>query len=142
MFCAETDEEAQQVGGAGAYHFMLAASHLAGVGGVYPSPAYGSQASAIQLRQRPGDVAGPVREGTPIGSPDTIIQALKQWESIGVDRMVFLINYDQVIPHEKILASLRLFAERVMPAFKEPERPSLTTVPALEYERQRVGASV
>ena len=54
---------------------MRAAAHLAGVGSIYPSPAYGSQASAIQLRQRPGDVAGPVREGTPIGSPDTVIRA-------------------------------------------------------------------
>src|SRR3712207_6633401 len=137
MYCDGTGEEARMYGGAGAFHFMRAAARLAGVGGVYPSPAYGSQASAIQLRQRPGDVAGPVREGTPIGSPDTIIQALKQWESIGIDRMVFLINYDQVIPHEKILESLRLFAEQVMPAFHEPAKPPLTTVPALEYERQR-----
>ena len=95
-----------------------------------------SDLAAIQLRQRPGDVAGPVREGTPIGSPDTVIRALKQWEAIGVDRMVFLINYDQVIPHEKVMNSLRLFAEQVMPAFKEPEKPSLTTTPALDLMKQ------
>ena len=121
---------------------MRAASHLAGVGSIYPSPAYGSQASAIQLRQRPGDVAGPVRQGTPIGSPDTVIRALKEWESIGVDRMVFLINFDQVIPQEKILKSLRLFAEQVMPAFREPEKPPLTTTPALDAMRQEQGAAV
>src|SRR5262249_47458479 len=82
------------------------------------------------------------RQGTPIGSPDTVIQALKEWESIGVDRMVFLINYDQVIPHEKIMASLRLFADQVMPHFKEPEQPSLTTAPALDLMRQREKAAV
>jgi alkanesulfonate monooxygenase SsuD/methylene tetrahydromethanopterin reductase-like flavin-dependent oxidoreductase (luciferase family) len=142
MYCAETNEEAQRYGGAAAFHFMRAASHLAGVGAIYPSPAYGAQASAIQLRQRPGDVAGPVRQGTPIGSPDTVIRALKEWESIGVDRMVFLINYDQVIPQEKILTSLRLFAEQVMPAFKEPEKPSLTTTPALDLMRAERGAVV
>jgi alkanesulfonate monooxygenase SsuD/methylene tetrahydromethanopterin reductase-like flavin-dependent oxidoreductase (luciferase family) len=129
MYCGESDEESLQVGGAGAMAFMNSAAHLTGVGSVYPTPAYGSQASAIQLRNRPGDVAGPVRQATPIGSPHHIIESLKQWEEIGVDRMVFLINYDQVIPHRKIMASLERFAKEVMPAFAEPEKPALTTVP-------------
>jgi alkanesulfonate monooxygenase SsuD/methylene tetrahydromethanopterin reductase-like flavin-dependent oxidoreductase (luciferase family) len=129
MYCGESQEEALKIGGAGAGAFMNSAAHLTGVGSVYPSPAYGAQASAIQLRNRPGDVAGPVRQATPIGTPDQIIEALKQWEEIGVDRMVFLINYDQVIPHRKILASLERFAKEVMPAFAEPEKPCLTTVP-------------
>lgn len=129
MYCGESDEEAMRVGGAGAAAFMNAAAHLTGVGAVYPSPAYGSQASAIQLRTRPGDVAGPVRQSTPIGSPDTVIAALREWEAIGVDRMVFLINFDQVIPHAKILESLRRFAREVMPAFAEEEKPPLTRVP-------------
>src|SRR5262249_26857061 len=142
MFCAETDEEAHQYGLAAAQHFTEAAAHLAGVGGVYPSPAYGSQASAIVLRTRPGDVAGPVREDTPIGSPQTIVKALKNWESIGVDRMFFIINFDQVIPEEKILASRRLFAQEVMPAFKEPrDKAPLTTVPAVDEYRQQQGKS-
>jgi hypothetical protein len=53
--------------------------------------------------------------------------------------MVFLINFDQVIPQEKILASLRLFAQEVMPAFEEhSDKPSLTAVPAVdEYRRAR-----
>ena len=142
MYCGESDEEARAVGGSGAMAFMNSASHLTGVGAVYPSPAYGSQASAIQLRTRPGDVAGPVRQSTPIGSPETVIEALRAWEEIGVDRMVFLINYDQVIPHPKILESLRRFAREVMPAFAEPPKPSLTTLPdfdAVENVRGRRG---
>ena len=53
--------------------------------------------------------------------------------------MVFLINFDQVIPQEKILASLRLFAQEVMPAFKDhSDKAPLTTVPAVEeYRHQR-----
>jgi alkanesulfonate monooxygenase SsuD/methylene tetrahydromethanopterin reductase-like flavin-dependent oxidoreductase (luciferase family) len=129
MYCGESAEEARSTGAQGAMAFMNSAAHLTGVGAVYPSPAYGSQASAIQLRNRPGDVAGPIQQGTPIGTPDEVIEALKQWEAIGVDRMVFLINFDQVIPHRKILASLERFARDVMPAFEEPEKPSLTTVP-------------
>jgi alkanesulfonate monooxygenase SsuD/methylene tetrahydromethanopterin reductase-like flavin-dependent oxidoreductase (luciferase family) len=129
MYCGESAEEARSTGAQGAMAFMNSAAHLTGVGAVYPSPAYGSQASAIQLRNRPGDVAGPIQQGTPIGTPDQVIEALKQWEAIGVDRMVFLINFDQVIPHRKILASLERFAREVMPAFEEPEKPSLTTLP-------------
>jgi alkanesulfonate monooxygenase SsuD/methylene tetrahydromethanopterin reductase-like flavin-dependent oxidoreductase (luciferase family) len=132
MYCGESDEEGQKTGGAGAFAFMNAAAHLTGVGSVYPSPAYSAQASAIQLRNRPGDVAGPVRQGTPIGNPDTVIAALRQWEEIGVDRMCFLINFDQVIPHKKIMESLKRFAREVMPAFAEPARPSLTTLPDLD----------
>ena len=130
MFCGETEEEAQAVGTPGSIAFMNSAAHLSGVGAVYPSPAYGSQASAIQLRNRPGDVAATRQQQGMIGSPDQVIEALKGWESIGVDRMVFLINYDQVIPHAKIMESLTRFAEEVMPAFHVPgELPSLTTLP-------------
>ena len=129
MYCGESEEEARATGVAGSMAFMNAAAHLTGVGAVYPTPAYGSQASAIQLRNRPGDVAGPIQQGTPIGTPDQVIEALKEWEEIGVDRMVFLINFDQVIPHRKILASLERFAKEVMPVFAEPEKPSLTTLP-------------
>jgi hypothetical protein len=59
-----------------------------------------------------------------------------------VDRMAFLINYDQVIPQEKILKSLRLFAEQVMPAFKEPPKTPLTTTPALDLLRAEQGEAV
>ncbi len=145
MFCGENDEEAQKVGGAGAFAFMSAAAHLTGVGSVYPSPAYSAQASAIQLRNRPGDVAGPVRQSTPIGNPETVIKALRDWEEIGVDRMCFLINFDQVIPHKRVMDSLRLFAREVMPAFAEPAKPSLTTIPdldAVEELERRAPAAV
>ena len=73
MYCGESDEEAKALGGAGAAAFMNAAAHLVGVGNIYPSPAYSSQASAIQLRDRPGDVINPLQQGTPIGSPETVI---------------------------------------------------------------------
>ena len=78
----------------------------------HPNP----HASAAPLRNRPGDVVGPVREGTPIGDPEACIRALKWWEEVGVDRMVFLINTGETIPNEKVLASLRLFASEVIPA--------------------------
>jgi alkanesulfonate monooxygenase SsuD/methylene tetrahydromethanopterin reductase-like flavin-dependent oxidoreductase (luciferase family) len=122
MHCAEDDAEAKLVGGMAAMQFGVRAAHLVGVGGIYPSPAYQAHASAAPLRNRPGDVVGPVRAGTPIGDPEQIIKQLKWWEEVGVDRMVFLINTGETIPQEKVLKSLRLFSEEVIPAMTRPER--------------------
>ena len=122
MHCGEDDGEAKLVGGMAAAQFGVRAAHLVGIGGIYPSPAYHSHASAAPLRTRPGDVVGPVREGTPIGDPEFCIRQLKWWEEVGVDRMVFLINTGETIRQEKVLASLRLFAREVMPAMTRTER--------------------
>lgn len=122
MYCDEDDARAKAIGGMAAFQFGLRAAHLVGVGSIYPSPAYHAHASAAPLRNRPGDVVGPVREGTPIGDPQACIQALKWWEEVGVDRMVFLIDTGETIPQEQVLASLRLFAKEVMPEFTRKER--------------------
>jgi alkanesulfonate monooxygenase SsuD/methylene tetrahydromethanopterin reductase-like flavin-dependent oxidoreductase (luciferase family) len=122
MYCGENDEEAKALGGMAAMQFGIRAAHLVGVGGIYPSPAYHAHASAAPLRNRPGDVVGPVRDGTPIGDPQHCIKQLKWWEEVGVDRMVFLINTGETIPQERVLDSLRLFASEVMPAMTVGER--------------------
>lgn len=121
MYCGEDDAEAKVRGSMAAAQFGVRAAHLAGIGSIYPSPAYHAHASAAPLRNRPGDVTGPVREGTPIGDPEACIRALKWWEEIGVDRMVFLINTGETIPQGRVLESLRLFATEVMPAFERHE---------------------
>ena len=45
-------------------------------------------------------------------------EAIKRWESIGVDQINFLLNSVEVLPQEQVLESLRLFAAEVMPAFR------------------------
>ena len=47
------------------------------------------------------------------------MRALKRWEAVGVDRVNFLLNTVEIIPQADVLASLRLFAREVMPAFAE-----------------------
>ena len=44
---------------------------------------------------------------------------MKKWEAVGVDRVNFLLNTLEIIPQEDVLASLRLFAKEVMPAFRD-----------------------
>ena len=58
-------------------------------------------------------------DGVAIGDPASIVQAIKRWESVGVDQVNFLVNACEILPQEQVLESLRLFAREVMPAFRE-----------------------
>ena len=121
LYVDETDEEARAWGGRMVYAFSNLAAHLIGISTVYPTPAYKTPGLLFAIRRqtenerRPAG-GGVIREGMAVGSPHTIIKQLKLWEEIGVDRMVFIINTAEVIPQEKVLRSLRLFAQEVMPA--------------------------
>jgi hypothetical protein len=64
----------------------------------------------------------PVPDGIAIGDPDRIVRAIKVWEEIGVDGINFIVNTAEVIPQEQVLASMRLFATEVMPAFRSGRR--------------------
>ena len=124
MYVDETDEEARTRGTKLAYTFSHLAAHLVGISSVYPTPAYKTPGLLFSIRgggdeKAPGG-GGVIREGMAIGSPQTVIKNLKMWEEIGVDRMVLIINTGEVIPQERVLQSLRLFADQVMPAFERP----------------------
>lgn len=46
---------------------------------------------------------------------------MKKWESLGVDCINFILNANEVVPQDQVMASLRLFAKEVMPVFaKKP----------------------
>jgi alkanesulfonate monooxygenase SsuD/methylene tetrahydromethanopterin reductase-like flavin-dependent oxidoreductase (luciferase family) len=66
----------------------------------------------------PGDPRG-IPDGIGIGDPKRIVEAIKRWESIGVDAINFIVNTIETIPQAEVLASLRLFAAEVMPAFRK-----------------------
>jgi alkanesulfonate monooxygenase SsuD/methylene tetrahydromethanopterin reductase-like flavin-dependent oxidoreductase (luciferase family) len=121
MYCGEDDQEAKAW-----RHGRHAVRHPCRPPrrrrGHLSVPAYHAHASAAPLRNRPGDVVGPVRDGTPIGDPEHCIKQLKWWEEVGVDRMVFLINTGETIPQGNVLESLRLFAREVIPAMTVTER--------------------
>lgn len=138
MYCGEDENEARAVGGGAAFHFFRAAAHLVGLGGIYPSHAYTAHANATALLSQ-AEIQS-LREGFPVGTPEQIIENLRYWEEVGVERVVCMINFDQQIPHKKVLASLERFAKFVMPEFAEgkqgkrgesskgsPEAPPMTT---------------
>ena len=139
LHVAETDEEAREWGTRLAYTFSYYAAHLLGVGSVYPTPAYKTPGLLLSIRreaQERGLGGGAaIREGMAIGSPQTVIKNLKMWQEIGVDRMVFIINTGEQIPQKRVLRSLRLFAEHVMPAFEQETRAPKTKARARGRKR-------
>lgn len=127
LYVDETDEEAETWGSRLAFTFAYYAAHLVGITSVYPTPAYKTPGLLFGIRrgteERAPGGGGVIREGMAIGSPHTVIRNLKMWQEVDVDRMVFIINTGEQIPQERVLRSLRLFAEHVMPAF-DKEAPS------------------
>jgi alkanesulfonate monooxygenase SsuD/methylene tetrahydromethanopterin reductase-like flavin-dependent oxidoreductase (luciferase family) len=120
MYCHEDTRLAAERGLTFLGTFGMLNAHLLFTREAYPTSAYQSLAnlapSATRKGASPGD--GPkVPEGMCLGDPHQIIQAIKRWESIGVDEMNFLLNAVEVLPHEQVLESMRLFANEVMPAF-------------------------
>ena len=90
---------------------------------VFSSPSYQSLGLLPALRRAATgpDANEQQTEGMAFGDPARIIRALKKWESLGVDCINFILNANEVVPQDQVLASLRLFAKEVMPAFaKKP----------------------
>lgn len=58
------------------------------------------------------------REQLLIGSPEDVIDRLKKYEEAGCDHIMMLMNFGG-LPNDKVLCSMELVAEKVMPAFKK-----------------------
>ena len=121
MYVDEDENEARTWGTKLVYTFSHLAAHLIGISNVYPTSAYKTPGLLYAIRRPTEDRApgggGAIREGMAVGTPDRVIGQIRLWQDIGVDRMVFILNAAEQIPQEKVLNSLRLFAEKVMPAF-------------------------
>jgi hypothetical protein len=101
----------------GTFNYM--AAQLLAAREAYPAASYPSLGLLPQLRQEaagPGDPSG-APEGLCIGNPQRIIEQVKRWESVGVDRINFLLNCLETVPQQQVLDSMRLFAREVMPLF-------------------------
>ena len=119
LYCHENSETGLNTGRRLAGTFNYLAAQLLSAREAYPTRSYPSQGLLPQLRQEsasPGD-GGKVPDALCIGDPARIIEAVKSWESVGVDRINFLLNAVETVPQQEVLDSLRLFAKEVMPAF-------------------------
>ena len=126
LYCHADDAVATSVGGQMFNVFMLLNGHLLWTREVYPTAAYQSLANLAPAapsrdNESPSE-RRPVPDGIAIGDPERIVRAIKVWEEIGVDAVNFVLNTAEVVPHEDVLASMRLFAAEVMPAFRSARR--------------------
>jgi alkanesulfonate monooxygenase SsuD/methylene tetrahydromethanopterin reductase-like flavin-dependent oxidoreductase (luciferase family) len=132
LFCHADDEEGVRIGRQLGTTFNYLASQLVSVREAYPSKSYKSLGLLPQLRRQATgpDARGAAGEGLGIGNPQRILQAMKQWEAVGVDRVNFILNCQEEIPQEQVLNSLRLFATEIMPHFRSdpPPRERLAAV--------------
>ena len=121
LYCHEDARVGGERGMAMMGHFGLMNAHLLFTREAYPSTAYqslGNLAPPPRTSSTPSPGEGPkLPEGMCLGDPQHIIQAIKHWESIGVDEVNFMLNAAEVLPQDQVLESLRLFAREVMPAF-------------------------
>jgi alkanesulfonate monooxygenase SsuD/methylene tetrahydromethanopterin reductase-like flavin-dependent oxidoreductase (luciferase family) len=100
-FVAETREEAEQA----------ARGHL----NLYlDTRQYGRSAQFEDLEER---------EQLLIGSPEDVIARLLKYQEAGCDHVMMLMNFGG-LPHEKVLKSMELVAEKVMPAFAKNAKVS------------------
>jgi alkanesulfonate monooxygenase SsuD/methylene tetrahydromethanopterin reductase-like flavin-dependent oxidoreductase (luciferase family) len=124
LYCHEDDATGVAKGKQMANTFNYLATQLISTREVYASRSYQSLGLLPQLRRQ---AVGPDAnqqggDGLCLGGPERLIRAIKNWESCGVDRINFLLNANETIPQADVLASLRLFAKEVMPAFKDSAR--------------------
>ncbi|MDE3203277.1 MAG: LLM class flavin-dependent oxidoreductase [Acidobacteriota bacterium] len=120
LYCHEDPDVAARTGMGMVGLFGLNNAHLLWTREAYPTRAYQSLGNLAPGggadRSSPGDPRG-VPEGIAVGDPGRIIEVIRRWEGIGVTGINFLVNASETIPQEQVLASLRLFAAEVMPAF-------------------------
>ena len=120
LYCHEDDATGRERGRRMADTFNYLATQLTSAREAYPAKSYPSLGLLPQLRRQATspDTSEQAGDGLALGGPERIIRALKRWESVGVDRVNFLLNANEVIPQADVLASLRLFAREVMPALR------------------------
>jgi alkanesulfonate monooxygenase SsuD/methylene tetrahydromethanopterin reductase-like flavin-dependent oxidoreductase (luciferase family) len=114
FMCAETDEEAlARAEGSSFFQFALLFynTHAPGVPGEI-------NLWEEYLAYKDTPEGQKARLGGLIGSPDTIRERLRRFESSNVDQII-LLNQSGKNRHEDISSSLELFAREVMPEFHE-----------------------
>ena len=125
LFCHEDEKTGVEMGKKLGNTFNYLATQLISTREVFSSPSYQSLGLLPALRRAATgpDANEQQTEGMAYGDPARIIRAVKKWESLGVDCINFILNANEVVPQDQVMASLRLFAKEVMPVFaKKPAK--------------------
>ncbi len=122
MHCAETDQQAVDNAGMHGLWFMDKSLDLYQPWrqkGVEIPDSYKFAVNAVQQERAERSIQDHIDGGTfCIGNPETCIETIKKYEATGIDQVLCFVQYGK-LPHEKIMASMRLLAKEVMPHFKD-----------------------
>jgi alkanesulfonate monooxygenase SsuD/methylene tetrahydromethanopterin reductase-like flavin-dependent oxidoreductase (luciferase family) len=119
--CLEDDAEAKAIGGFAAGAYAMGAQQLYGKWAKEDGAwrACMGASTSPKSRPRPPRSTGWSTEAVVcIGDPDRCIKVIKHWEEIGVDQIMCLMQAGRV-PHDKVMESIRLFGEHIIPYFKK-----------------------
>jgi alkanesulfonate monooxygenase SsuD/methylene tetrahydromethanopterin reductase-like flavin-dependent oxidoreductase (luciferase family) len=116
FMCDPSQERAVQMGEEGLKFFSYALGHHYVFGKHEP----GKTDIWRNYKQSPINMPGAGGENACVGTPDLIRKRLREYEEAGVDQVVFISQAGNN-KHEDICSSLNLFAEKVLPEFKERE---------------------
>jgi len=116
MSCHPDEQEAIRRGLDGFRFFGYALGYV-GIYGQHRPGVSDVWAKFLEVRDSLPDNAG--RGG--IGTPDQVAAHLSRYEKVGIDQVIF-VQQSGKNKHEHICESLEIFAERVLPEFRERDR--------------------
>ncbi len=117
FMCDQNAELAHKMGDEGLKFFSYALGHHYAFGKHEP----GKTNIWNNFKASPFTLPGMDGSNSCVGSPDEIRTRLREFEEAGVDQVVFISQAGNN-KHEDICSSLNLFAEKVLPEFKEREQ--------------------
>jgi alkanesulfonate monooxygenase SsuD/methylene tetrahydromethanopterin reductase-like flavin-dependent oxidoreductase (luciferase family) len=119
--CLDDAAEARAIGGPAALWYTAMLGTIVGDwrGRCIPGYEYYSAMAQESSDQATRDLGSLLDDGTfCIGDPADCIRTIAKYEAAGVDQILCLMQAGR-IPHEKIMRSIELFGEQVIPAFRQ-----------------------
>jgi alkanesulfonate monooxygenase SsuD/methylene tetrahydromethanopterin reductase-like flavin-dependent oxidoreductase (luciferase family) len=117
--CLDDDEEARRIGGPAGLWYTAMLSTILGEwrGQVVPGYEYYGNVNREAAQSAAREAGSLIDSGVfCIGDPETCIRIIERYEAAGVDQLLCLMQAGR-IPHEKIMRSIELFGEKIIPRF-------------------------
>ena len=118
--CLDDDTEARRIGGPAALWYTTMLSTVLGDwrGRQIPGYEYYGEINRAAQEQSAANMGPLIDKGVfCIGDPDHCAEIIRKYQEAGVDQLICFMQAGR-IPHEKIMRSIELFGERIIPQFR------------------------
>ena len=119
MHCGEDDKEAREIGGPqGGWMYQKAVEHYRPWKGQHVPDSYKFALSRIQGERVEKTWEDHIESGAfAMGDPDTITKVMKKYQAVGVDQVLCFVQPGN-LAHTRVMESIKLFAQHVIPNFQ------------------------